>query len=310
MNHSKSAELGGIACILGATACFSLIDTVAQFVILSVPAIMALWVRYVVQAVATTAVLVPMHGRDLFRTGKPLIQLLRGVLVIISTTLAFYSLKVVQVGEFTAILMVTPMLVTFLAVTLLGERIHPRQWLFVIGGFIGMLLIVRPGMTGMDLGGRMGDGMGWAALLPISCLLTSSMFQLLSSHLGRTEKPATTHFYSSWIGLVCASVIVPSHWTSIGSVSLWGLMGVMGIFGAIGHFVLSTAYQRAPASSLMPYLYAQVGFAVLGGYLVFDHVPDLLASTGIVIITLSGIANTWYAIRKNRQNRKARPQAI
>ena len=304
MNHSKSAELaksaelGGIACILGATACFSLIDTVAQFVILTVPAIMALWVRYAVQAVATTAVLVPVHGRDLFRTGKPLMQLLRGIMVIISTTLAFYSLKVVQVGEFTAILMVTPMLVTFLAVTILGERIHPRQWLFVIGGFVGMVMIVRPGMSGTD------TGMGWTALLPISCLLTSSMFQLLSSHLGRTEKPATTHFYTSWIGLLCASVIVPTHWASVESVSLWGLMGVMGIFGALGHFVLSIAYQRAPASSLMPYLYAQVGFAVLGGYLVFDHVPDLMASSGIVIITLSGIANTWYAIRKNRQNRE------
>ena len=160
-------------------------------------------------------------------------------------------------------------------------------------------------MSGTDTGDGMGTGMGWTALLPISCLLTSSIFQLLSSHLGRTEKPATTHFYSSWIGLVCASVIVPTHWTGIETVSLWGLMGVMGIFGAIGHFVLSTAYQRAPASSLMPYLYAQVGFAVLGGYLVFDHVPDLMASTGIVIITLSGIANTWYAIRKNRKNRPA-----
>lgn len=300
MNQPKSAELVGIACILGATACFSLIDTVAQFVILSVPAMMALWVRYLVQALSTTAVLVPMHGLELLKTGKPVTQLLRGVLVIISTTLAFYSLKVVQVGEFTAILMVTPMLVTFLAVTLLGETIHPRQWLFVIGGFVGMLMIVRPGFDGTGIG----KGMGWTALLPISCLITSSMFQLLSSHLGRTEKPATTHFYSSWIGLVCASIVVPSHWAEVQTPSLWGLMGIMGIFGALGHFVLSTAYQRAPASSLMPYLYAQVGFAVLGGYLVFSHVPDLIASAGIVVITISGIANTWYAIRKNRKIRR------
>jgi drug/metabolite transporter (DMT)-like permease len=159
-----------------------------------------------------------------------------------------------------------------------------------------MLLIVRPGMDG-----SLGKGLGWSALLPIICLLFSSMFQVLSSHLGRYDKPATTSFYSSWIGLICASIIAPAYWIEITSLPIWGLMVLMGVFGALGHFVLSIAYQRAPASSLMPYLYAQVGFAVLGGFIVFGHVPDFLASIGIVVITVSGVANTWYAIRKKRK---------
>jgi drug/metabolite transporter (DMT)-like permease len=284
----------GVVYILSAVFCFSLIDTITQYVVMFVPTFMALFVRYMLQTIMTSSILLPIHGRRLLRTNKLSLQILRGILIIISTTLAFKSLKVVPVGEFTAILMMTPMLVTFLAVFFLGEQPRKSSWLFVAGGFIGMLFIVRPG-------GEAG-GLGWDALWPIGCLMSSALFQLLSSYLGRSEKPVTTHFYSTIVGMIGACLIVPSSWTLVEDLYLWGLMTVMGIMGALGHFLLSLAYQKAPATTLMPYVYCQVGFSVLGGWIGFQHVPDHWALIGIGLIALSGLANALEMMRHKQQS--------
>jgi drug/metabolite transporter (DMT)-like permease len=289
---ANSAGLG-VVCILAAVFCFSLIDSVTQYVVRTVPIFMALFVRYILQTLITTAILLPIHGRKLLQTQKPRLQILRGLLIILSTMLAFKSLKVVPVGEFTAILMMTPMLVTFLAVLVLGERPRHSSWFYVLGGFIGMLFIVRPGTEASG-------GLGWDAIWPLGCLLSSSAFQLISSYLGRSEKPVTTHFYSTIIGLLCACVIVPPFWAMIEDPLIWGLMVIMGSMGALGHYLLSIAYQKAPATTLMPYVYCQVGFAVLAGWIAFSHVPDHWALIGIGLIAVSGLANALDMMRANK----------
>ena len=293
-DHKANSAAIGVIYILSAVFCFSLIDSITQYVVTVVPTFMALFVRYMLQTVITSAILLPMHGRGLLRTKKLPLQILRGLLIIVSTTLAFISLKVVPVGEFTAILMMTPLLVTILAVIFLGERPRRSSWFFVAGGFAGMLFIVRPGAG--DAG-----GLGWDALWPLGCLLSSSLFQLLSSYLGRSEKPVTTHFYSTIIGMVCACAIVPPSWTMIHDLGLWALMAVMGVVGALGHFLLSLAYQKAPATTLMPYVYCQVGFSVLAGWIGFNHIPDHWALIGIGLIAASGLGNALDMMRIKRQ---------
>lgn len=294
MTEQKASSAAiGVVCILSAIFCFSLIDSVTQYVVTVVPVFMALFVRYMLQTLITGAILLPLHGRGLLRTQKPVLQIVRGLLIIISTTLAFNSLKFVPVGEFTAILMMTPMLVTILAVLFLGERPRRSSWFYVAGGFIGMLFIVRPGATESG-------GLGWNALWPLGCLLSSSAFQLISSYLGRSEKPVTTHFYSTIIGMACACVIVPPFWTAIEDPFIWGLMTVMGSVGALGHYLLSIAYQKAPATTLMPYIYCQVGFSVFAGWVAFSHVPDHWAMIGIGLIALSGLSNALEMMRTKK----------
>ena len=290
MKRNAATALGGIAYVVLAGACFATLDTTTQYVALSVPALMALWARYVTQALLSTAILLPLHGRALFRTAQPRLQLLRGLLLISTTTLAFFSLRFMPVGELTAIVMATPMVVTLLLVTVFKQRIAALHWLFVFGGFAGTLLIARPG----------GGDLGWAVLLPLGCMLMSSLFQLLSSHLGKSENPATTHFYSVWVGAILSTLGLPFAWTIFDSPLLWLLTVFMGLMGALGHFVLATAYQRAPASVLMPYLYCHVGFAVLGGWLVFAHMPDGWAWVGIGLIAVSGICSAWFTARERR----------
>lgn len=290
MNRNAASALGGIACVVLAGACFATLDTTTQYVALSVPALMALWARYSIQALLSTAILFPMHGRALFRTAQPRLQLLRGLLLIGSTTMAFFSLRIMAVGELTAIVMATPMVVTVLLVTVFKQRIAPLRWLFVFGGFAGTLMIVRPGASNL----------GWAALLPLGCMAVNSVFQLLSSHLGKSENPATTHFYSVWVGAILSTLALPLAWTMFDSLMLWLLTGFMGVMGALGHFALALAYQRAPASVLMPYLYCHVGFAVFGGWLVFAHMPDGWAWAGIGLIAVSGVCSAWFTARERR----------
>ena len=289
MSRHRASVLGGIGFVVLATACFAMLDTTAKYVSLSVPILMAIWVRYLVQAILSTAVLLPVHGRALFHTAQPRLQLVRGLLLLASTVVAFYSLALVPVAEFTAILMVTPLAVTVLAVTVLKDKVGSLHWLFVATGFAGTLIIVRPGQSEL----------GWAGLLPLGCVVTNSAFQLLTSHLGKTEKAATTHFFSTWVGALLSSLALPFIWSAVDSPRLWALMLLMGAVGAAGHFALTLAYERARAVTLVPYLYSSIAFSVFGGWLVFAQLPDAWAWVGIGLITVSGICGAWLSAREH-----------
>jgi drug/metabolite transporter (DMT)-like permease len=275
---------------VAAVACFAALDTTTKYVSVSVPLLMALWFRYAFQAVATTAVVLPLQGMSAFRTLHPKFQLLRGLLLLASSLFAFASLKYLPVGEFTAIVMVAPLAITVLAATVLHEQVTPLRWVFVAGGFVGTLIIIRPG----------GDAFTWASLLPLALVGTNAWFQVLTSKLARTEDPLTMHFYTGWVGALIASLALPFVWSSLPNPWLWVGLCFMGFMATVGHFLLILAYQRAPASTLTPYLYVQIAFAMLGGVLVFSHLPDAVSIAGIVMIAFCGAAGAWLTVREGR----------
>ena len=284
--------LAGIALALGACACFAALDTTTKFVSASAPLLMALWFRYAFQAIATTAVIVPLRGRRAWRTEHPKFQVLRGLLLLASSFIAFASLKYMPVGEFTAIVLIAPLAVTLLAATVLKEKVSPMRWVLVACGFAATLVIIRPGGAAFQL----------ASLLPLCLVVTNACFQVLTSKMARTEDPVTMHLYTGWVGTLVASLTLPFVWTSITSPLVWALLCFMGFAATIGHFMLILAFQRAPASTLTPYLYAQIGFAMVGGYVVFSHVPDGWALAGMAAIAVCGIAGGWLTLRESRAN--------
>ena len=294
MNRSYSAvpgdTLAGILLTVAAVACFATLDTTTKHISTSVPLLMALWFRYAFQAVATTVVVLPARGLSVFRTAHPKFQVLRGVLLLLTSVFAFYSLRYMPVGEFTAIVMITPLAITLLAPTSLGEKVSPLRWVLVTGGFVGTMVIIRPGDEAFE----------WTALLPLGLVICNSWFQVLTSKLAKTEDPVSMHLYTGWIGTLLASLTLPFVWASLDSWSLWGWLSLMGLMGATGHFMLILAYQRAPAATLTPYLYAQIGFAMLGGWIAFSHVPDRWSLIGIVMIAVCGAAGAWLAVRESR----------
>ncbi len=190
--------------MLGACACFAALDTTTKVVGVSVPMLMALWVRYAFQAVATTAVMLPQRGLAVLRTRHLPFQCLRGVLLLTSSMLAYLSLRYLPVGEFTAIMMIAPLVVTLLAATFLKEPVSRLRWTLVTGGFAGTLVIIRPG----------GESFGWAMLLPLGLVASNAWFQVLTSKLARTEDPVTMHLYTGWVGTLLATLALPYVWTS------------------------------------------------------------------------------------------------
>jgi drug/metabolite transporter (DMT)-like permease len=256
-----------------------------------VPILMGVWFRYAFQAAATTAVLLPLYGTAVLRTEHPRYQLLRGSLLLASSTLAFFSLRYMPLAEFTSIVLIAPLVVTLLAATTLKEEVSPLRWALVAGGFVGTLVVLRPG----------GTVFSWAILLPLGLVISNAWFQVLTSRLARTEKPLTMHFYTGWVGTLIATIALPFAWTTLSGWHWWALLCLMGFMGTVGHFFLILAYQRAPASTLTPYLYVQIAFAMLGGWLMFSHVPDAASLFGMGLIAVCGAAGAWLTVRERRE---------
>jgi drug/metabolite transporter (DMT)-like permease len=293
-SRQRAPALLGIGLLLMAVACFAVLDTTTKRVTTVVPVLMAVWARYFFQALLTTAVVLPLKGLAVLQTQNPRQQLTRGVLLAAVTGLAFVSLKLLPVGEFTAIVMTVPLLVTLLAARMLGEHVSAQRVWLVCGGFVGTLLIVRPGTAVF----------GWSLLIPAALVVVNAAFQLLTSKMARTEEAMTTQFYTTWVGTALASIPLYWFWVPVTDTRVLLELVLMGVAGSVGHFLLIMAFERSPAGTLMPYMYAQIGFAMLGGWLVFDHMPDHLSMIGIGLIALCGTAGgllTAYEIRQKTQ---------
>jgi drug/metabolite transporter (DMT)-like permease len=254
----------------------------------------AIWARYFFQALLTTAVVLPLKGFDVLKTDNLRQQVIRGVLLTLVTGLAFSSLKFLPVGEFTAIVMVVPLLVTLLAARMLGEHVSPQRIGLVCGGFIGTLIIVRPGT----------EVFGWHLLIPAALVLVNAAFQLLTSKMSRTEDAMTTQFYTTWVGTALTSIPLFWFWVPVTDMRVLLELVLMGVAGCVGHFLLIMAFERSPAGTLMPYMYAQIGFAMLGGWWVFDHVPDHFSMMGIGLIALCGTAGGLLTVYEVRQKHR------
>ena len=271
-------------------ACFATLDTATKHVSAGIPVLMVIWFRYVVQVVLTCAWVLPTRGRSVLRTEHPRFQMLRGALLFLCSLLAFYSLKFLPVGEFTAMAMLSPLVLTLMAGWFLQEQVSPLRWLLVAGGFVGTLVIVRPG----------GHHFGWSVILPLGLVLTNTWFQVLTSKMARSEDPVTMHFYTGWTGALLSSLVLPFFWQMPGSWAVWMELLLIGVMGTVGHLFLIMAFARAPAATLAPYMYVQIGFAVLGGWLVFSHVPDQWSLLGMLLVTLCGAVGAWLTARESR----------
>lgn len=293
----NARALAGIGLLLAAVACFAVLDTTTKRVTVEVPLLMAVWARNFFQALLTSALVLPKQGLSVLKTNHLAQQITRGLLMVTVTVLAFSSLGVMPVGEFTAIVMTTPLLVTLLAARLLGEHVSAFRVALVIGGFLGTAIIVRPG------GGAV-SWHSWHMLLPVVLVAANTAFQLLTSKMTRTETTMTTQFYTSWVGAILTSIPLIWFWTPIADPLLWLGLLLMGVAGAVGHILMIMSFERSPAATLMPYMYMQIGFAMLGGWLIFDHVPDHLSLIGIGLIAACGTAGGFLTMVESKMRNR------
>lgn len=165
----------------------------------------------------------------------------------------------------------------------------------MVGSFSGAMVVIRPGT----------DDFQWAMLLPLALVAVNAAFQLLTSRLVQHDDAGTMHFYTGVVATLVATLALPFAWQTPQQAWLWAVLLLLGVFSTLGHYLLILAYGRASPAILTPYLYSQIGFATLAGWLVFSHRPDLWAVTGIAIIAACGVAGTWLTEREHRSARSA-----
>ncbi len=275
-------------------ACFVVLDTTTKVVTTGVPMLMALWVLFLVQALVTGGYVLVARGWGSLKTAHPGLHATRGGLLLVVQLLAFFSLKYLPVGEYTALAMTTPLVVTLLATRFLGEHVSPLRLVLVALGLVSTLVIVRPGS----------NAIGWAMLLPLALVLFNAAYQLLASKMARTEDAVTTVFYTCSTALLLSSLPLAWVWQPINDLNLWLGLLLMGVAAACGNLFFILAFERAPAATLMPYMYLQIGFGILGGWLMFDHVPDFWALVGMGMVAACGMAGGLLTLYETRARQR------
>ena len=282
----------GIALVIGAASCFATMDTLVRYVGAYFSVALVLWTRYGLHAAIMT-LWIALSGKRSFRSANPMFQIARGALLAFSSAMAFAALRRMPVAEFTAIVMLTPVVATLVARVWLKERISVLRWALVVGGFIGALIVIRPG-SGI---------IGWAALLPLATAFSNAAFQIMTSRFAPHEDPFTTNFYTGATGMAIATPILLASVadpidTLLGAPGLQvGALMTVALLGTSGHLMLIMALGKAPASTLMPFQYAQLAVAALAGYVAFGAVPDGWGWVGMAIIGICGAASAWLNVR-------------
>jgi drug/metabolite transporter (DMT)-like permease len=289
----------GIVLILLMAACFAGLDTSVKYLGAFLPVLLLLWARYAFQAVVMGLWLVLRPGPG-FRVAHPKFQIARGALLMTASITSFVGLRYMPLAEFTAVGMLTPVVVTLLAAIFLGERVSALRWALVISGFAGALIVIRPG-SGV---------FGWVAAFPLLMALSYGSFQALTAKLAALEQPLTTHFYTGLVGLVSITPVLLFSGIDMPSVLRaapplqWALLLAVGAFGTAGHLFLILALGLAPTATLMPFIYAQIAFALVSSGVVFAHVPDVWAWVGMGIIAASGAATVWLNVSTSSPARR------
>ncbi|MCD9572854.1 DMT family transporter [Pseudomonas protegens] len=272
----------GILLIVLATFLFASHDALSKYLSGFFPVIMVVWARYLIHTLLMAGIFLPQSGLRVLRSKRPLLQLLRA-LCLLSTSLLFTSaLLFIPLAEATAVNFLAPVLVTALSVPLLGEQVTRGQWLAVICGFVGVLIIVHPG----------GELFTPAVLLPFCSALFFCFYQLLTRKLAEHDSPTTSNFFAGLCNTLVMTALVPFFWQTPGF--LHGLlMLALGACGMSAHLFLTQAFRHAAPALLAPFGYCQIVFAGLLGWLLFGHAPSLITQVGIAVICLSGLAAAW-----------------
>jgi drug/metabolite transporter (DMT)-like permease len=274
----RRRRLVGIALMCGAILSFSFLDATAKWLNQTLDPMLTVWVRYVGSIVFVSLFVNPWTTPGVTRTRRPWLQAGRSLLLLASTALNFIALQYLQLTETVSIMFATPLLVALLAGPLLGEWAGPRRLAAIGVGFIGILIVTRPGF-----------GLHPAALLSLTGAVCYALYSVATRVLAGYDSSATTMFYSGLAGVLLVTPIVPWVWSVPESGLVWLLMVVVGACGAFGHWLLILAHARAPAPVLSPFIYTQIVWMIVLGFFLFGDLPDGWTLAGSAIVIASGL---------------------
>jgi drug/metabolite transporter (DMT)-like permease len=281
----RRARLIGIALMCGAVGTFAFLDTTAKYLGRQVDVLQVVWARYTFAFLLTLIVSNPLSRPGLLRTGRPIFQIGRAALLLGSTLLNFFALKYLRLDQVLAIAFSTPFFVAAFSGPILGEWVGARRWAAIGVGFMGILVVTRPGFGLVHP----------AAILAVLAALSYAAYALSTRILARTDANETTLFYSNFVGAVLMLPVVPLFWKPP-DLRQFVLMALAGALASLGHYLLIAAHRLAPPSLLSPFIYSQLVWVIMLGYAVFGDVPDAYTLTGASIVIASGL----YVLHRER----------
>jgi drug/metabolite transporter (DMT)-like permease len=293
--HQRRQRLIGIALMCGAVATFACLDATGKYLLRYMDPLQVVWARYFGAFLLAFIFLNPITQPGLMVTKRPLLQVGRSSLLLGSTALNFFALRYLQLDEALAILFSTPFMVALLCGPLLGEWVGWRRWSAIGVGFLGVLLVARPGFGGLHP----------AALLSLGSAVCYALYSISTRVLARSDSSETTLFYSNLVGAVAMLPVIPFVWTTPQSAFVIGLMVLIGALGSAGHYLLIRGHRLAPASALAPFIYTQLVWTTTLGFLVFGDVPHRWTIVGGLIVVSSGL----YLLNRERKVGKSEPSA-
>lgn len=277
----------GIVLLLAATFLFCISDVFAKILAEHLPVIEIGWIRYLTFVVMILGA--NWHsGRLSLRVQSWRDQVFRGVMLVASAILFIYSLRYLALADAAAVGFVSPLLITMLSVPMLRETVGIRRWLAICVGFVGVLIVIRPGMGTFQP----------AAFLVLASSLAWAFASILTRRMATTEDIQATLLWSSCTGLVLLSVIVPFDFV-VPSWSHLALNVALGVIASVGQYLTVLAYRYAGAALLAPFSYIQLIWAISLGYLFFGTLPDQVTLVGSAVIVASGL----YTIHRERIRR-------
>ena len=293
MSHSHRREwdrnlLLGVLfiCLSGVTS--SLMNGFAKLLTEHYNPVQVSWARVFGHMLFMLTAFAPSSGWRILRTRRLGMHLLRSSSLFVSNLSFFFAISFIPMGKAASINMIGPIFVAVLAWPMLGERTNPGRVLAVLAGFIGVLVIIRPGT----------EVFHWAALFIIFSALTNAFYQIFTRQVSDTEAPETSAMYSPIVGSFGMLAILPFVWTTPAGWTDIALFCSLGIIGAVSHYFVAKALGFAPANIVTPFQYVHLIGSVAVGFVLFGDFPDALTWLGAAIVFASGLYVGWTQTRR------------
>ena len=286
-----ASRLTAVFLMLFAFLCFAGLDASAKYAGAILAPLQIVWMRFVTHSLVATAVLRPWRSPARYRPRSASLQIARAFFLLSATFCNFYAIRYLPLALTASIFFLSPFIVTALAGPFLGEWAGRRRWLAIMIGFIGALIIIRPGLAGFHP----------AMLLSLGAMLGYSIYVLLTRHLAVVETADSLILLPA---IIAAIIMIPPgliQWVAVPDLLHWSLLLATGIFGALGHWVFIKAHEAAPAPVLAPFVYSQLIWMTALGYFIFGDIPDRATIIGAAVIVGSGL----YLLYRERQAAKA-----
>ncbi len=255
-----------------------IMDGFAKYLSADLPVLQITWARYFFTVAFTFPIMFLFFRKNLVLTNKPRLQITRGIILLTANICFFYAISIISLAKALTLAFVAPLIVTTFSPIFLGERVGFRRWSAVIIGFIGSLVVIRPGFVEINL----------ASIAALGTGVMYGFYLIITRKLSTSDNPLLTLLLTGVVGAIIISFVMPFVWVKP-NFNQWSIMAAIGIFACLGHFFLILSLKYADASKLAPFSYFEIITNIIIGYYFFSDFPDNWTFLGLFIIVLSGI---------------------